>query len=144
MIIAIAMNISDHYCLKEILLVVSRFYIFYMDIQGVPNSLFLILRSKGSSIVSVPLVINSIFLWLKTISIQYREKQSALYFFQKYSFCEDHTNLFWSQMFLSHKISADKLQWISNISVAKTCKFLWCVETELPLFTSFWNVDVLS
>ena len=71
MIIAIAMNISDHYCLKEILLVVSRFHIFSMDIQGVPNSLFLILRSKGSSIVSVPLVINnnSIFLRLKTITI---------------------------------------------------------------------------
>ena len=32
--------------------------------------------------------------------IQYCDKQSALYVFQKYRFCEDYTNLLWAQMFL--------------------------------------------
>ena len=96
-------NSNEHkwsYCLKEILLVVCTFYIFCMDIQRVPNSLFLIWRSKGSLIVSIQLVLNPIFLGLKTIAIQYRDKQSALYVFQKYRFSEDYTNLFWTQMFL--------------------------------------------
>ena len=88
------------YCLKEVLLVVCTFYIICMDIQRVPNFLFLIWRSKGSLIASIQLVLNSIFLDLKTITIQYRDKQSALYVFQKYRFCEDYTNLFWAQMFL--------------------------------------------
>ena len=48
--------------------------------------------------------------------------------------------------FLGHifRISGDKPRWILNISIAKTCKFLWCIETELSLFSSSWNVDVLS
>ena len=75
-------------------------YIICMDIQRVSNFLFLIWRSKGSLIASIQLVLNSIFLDLKTITIQYRDKQSALYVFQKYRFCEDYTNLFWAQMFL--------------------------------------------
>ena len=33
---------KSSYCLKEILLVVLNFYIIYMDIKRVPNSLFLI------------------------------------------------------------------------------------------------------
>ena len=88
------------YCLKEILLAVCTLYIFCMDIKRVPNSLFLIWRSNGYLIVSIQLVLNPIFLGLKTITIQYRDKQSALYVFQKYRFCEDYTNLFWAQMFL--------------------------------------------
>ena len=88
------------YCLKEILLVVCTFYIFCMDIQRVPNSLFLIWRSKEFLIVSIRLVLNPIFWGLETITIQYRDKQSALYVFQKYRFCKDYTNLFWAQMFL--------------------------------------------
>ena len=36
------------------------------------------------------------------------------------------------------------LEWILNISIAKTCKFLWCIETELSLYIISWNVDVLS
>ena len=87
-------------CLKEILLVVCKFYVFCMDIQRVPNSLFLIWRNKGSLNISIRLVLNPIFLGLKTITIQYRNKQSALYVFQKYRFCEDFTNLFWTQMFV--------------------------------------------
>ena len=71
-----------------------------MDIQTVPNSLFLIWKSKGSLIVSIPLVLNPIFLGLKTITIQYRDIESALYAFQKYRFCEEYTTLFWTQMFL--------------------------------------------
>ena len=96
-------NSNEHkwsYCLKEILLVVCTFYIFCMDIQRVPNSLFLIWRSKGFLIVSIQLVLNPIFLGLKTITIQYRDKQSALYGFQKYRFCKYYKNLFWTQMSL--------------------------------------------
>ena len=37
-----------------------------------------------------------------------------------------------------------KLRWILDISVGKTCKFLWCSETKMSLFSSYWNVDVLS
>ena len=88
------------YCLREILLVVCTFYIFWMDIQRVPNSLFSIWRSKESLIISIRLVLNPIFWGLETITIQYRDKQSALYFFQKHRFCIDYTNLFWAQMFL--------------------------------------------
>ena len=87
------------YCLKEILLVVCKFHIFWMIIQTVPNSWFLTWRSKGSLIVSVPMVLNPIFLGLKTIAIQSHDIQSALDVFPKYHFCEDYTNLFWTQMF---------------------------------------------
>ena len=45
---------------------------------------------------------------------------------------------------VSLRISGDKPRWILNISVAKTCKLLWCIETELSLFSSSWNIDVLS
>ena len=58
------------YCLKEILLVVRKFYIICMDVQRVLNSLFLIWLSQGSLIVSIPLVLNHIFLGPKTIKIQ--------------------------------------------------------------------------
>ena len=87
------------YCLREILLVVCKFYIFCMDIQRVPNSLFLIWRSKGSLIVSIPLVLNPIILGLKTITIQNCDIQSPIYGFQKYRFCEDYTNLFLTKLF---------------------------------------------
>ena len=124
------------YCLKENVLVVCKFYIICMDIQRVLNSLFLIWRSQGSLIVSIPLVLSSIFWDLKTVTIQYRD-------IQKYWFCEDYTNLFLDTN-VSLRISGDKPRWILNISVAKTCKFLWCIKTELSLFSSSWNVDVLS
>ena len=58
------------YCLKEFLLVVCKFYIISMDIQRLPNSLFLIWRSQRSLTLSNPLVLNPIFLGLKTITIQ--------------------------------------------------------------------------
>ena len=45
---------------------------------------------------------------------------------------------------VSLKISGDKTRWIWNIFVAKTCKFLWCIEIELSLFSISWNVDVLN
>ena len=45
---------------------------------------------------------------------------------------------------VSPRISGDKPRWVLNISVAKTCKFLWCIETELSLFSISWNVDTLS
>ena len=32
--------------------------------------------------------------------IQYYDTQSALYVFQKFRFCEDYTNLFWTQIFI--------------------------------------------
>ena len=115
------------YCLKEILLVVCTFYIFCMDIQRVPNSLFLIWRSKGSLIVSIQLVLNPIFLGLKTITIQYCDKQSALYVFQK-SFLRRLYELVLVTN-VSLRISGDRPWWILNISVAKTCTFLWCIET---------------
>ena len=92
MIIVIAMNVSDHTALK-------KSYLLYVNLT-LSNSLFLIWRSKGSLIVLIPLLLNLIFLGVKTITIQYRDKQSALYVFQKYRFCEDYTNLFWTQMFL--------------------------------------------
>ena len=88
------------YCLKQILLLACKFYIICIDIQRLPNSLFLIWRSQGSLIVSIPLVLNPIFLGLKTITIQYCDIQSALNVFQKYRFCEDYTNIFWTEMFL--------------------------------------------
>ena len=74
------------YCLKEILLIVYKFYIICMDVQKVYNSLFLIWRSKVSLIVSIPLLLNCIFLGEKTITIQYRDIQSTLYVFSKVSF----------------------------------------------------------
>ena len=37
---------------------------------------------------------------VKTITIQYRYIQGALTDFQKYRFCKDSTNLFWTQIFL--------------------------------------------
>ena len=80
------------YCLREILLLVCTFYIFWMDIQRVPNSLFSIWRSKESLIISIGLVLNPIFWGLETITIQYRDKQSGLNVFQKYRFCIDCTN----------------------------------------------------
>ena len=86
MIIATAMNVSDHTALKKSYLLYVRF----------TYSAW----SKRSLIVSIPLVLNPIFWGLKTIMIQYRDIQSALYVFQKYRFCEDYTNLFWTQMFL--------------------------------------------
>ena len=74
------------YCLKEILLVVYKFYIICMNIQRVPNTLFL---SKRCLIVSIPLVLNPAFSGLKTIMIQHCDIQGSLYIFQKYRFCED-------------------------------------------------------
>ena len=71
-----------------------------MEIQRVPNSLFLISRSQVFLIVLIPLVLNLIFSGLKTITFQYRDIQSALDVFQKYRFCEDYANLLCSKMFL--------------------------------------------
>ena len=45
---------------------------------------------------------------------------------------------------VSLRISGNKPLLILNISVAKTCKFLWCIEIELSLFNSSWNVDIWS
>ena len=57
------------YCLKEIFNAMSKFYIFCMDIQSAPNFLFLIWRSEGSMIFSIPLVLYPIFSILQTITI---------------------------------------------------------------------------
>ena len=70
-----------------------------MNMYKVYNSFFLIWSSQISLIVSISLVLNNIFLDLKTIATQYREIQSAFDVFQKYRFCEDYTNLCETQMF---------------------------------------------
>ena len=49
-------------------------------------------------------------------------------------------NLLWTQMFLLEFLDTNLLN-ILNISVAKTCKFLWCIKTRLSLFNSSENVD---
>ena len=87
------------YCLKVILLFVCKFYIISMDIRRVSYSLFLFRRCQGSLILSIPLVLKSIFLGIKKITIQYRGIQSVLNIFKKYCFYEDFTN-FQTQMFL--------------------------------------------
>ena len=98
MIIAIAMSVSDHTAFTEcyLLYVLAALYIICMYIK---NSLFLIGRSQGSLIVSFPLVLNPIYLGLQTITLQYRDLQSALDVFQKYRSCQDYTNLFWHKCF---------------------------------------------
>ena len=45
---------------------------------------------------------------------------------------------------VSLKISGNKPRWVLNIFVAKTWKFLWCIETELHLFKQFLKYLVLS
>ena len=138
-------NSNEHkwsYCLKEILLVVCTFYIFCMDIQRVPNSLFSIWRSKAFLIVSIQLVLNPIFLGLNTIMIQYRDNR-VHFTFSKVSFLRRLFDLILDTN-VSLGISGDKPRWILNTSAAKTCKFLCCIETELSLFCSSWNVDTLS
>ena len=100
-----------------------------MDIQRVLNSLFLIWRSQGSLINSIPLVLDLKFWDLKMITIQYRDIQSALDVFQKYRFCEDYTNLFWTQMFLLEFLETNLDEF-------------WTY--TLPKLASFCNADVLS
>ena len=132
------------YCLQEILLVVCKFNMICMDIQMVPNSLFLIWRVQGSLIVSISLVLNPMFLGLKAITIHCRDIHTeCVWGFSKVSFLRRLYELVLDTN-VSLRISGDKPRWILNISVAKTCKFLWCIETELSLFSSSWNVDVLS
>ena len=97
MIIAIAMNVSDHTALKKSFLLYISFTYSAWTFKGYPILYFYFIRSL---IVSVPLLLNPIFVGLKTITIQYRDIQSGLYVFQKYRFCEDYTNLLWTQMFL--------------------------------------------
>ena len=101
----------------QILLVVCRLYIICMDIQRVSNSLFLLWMIKGS--------------------IEYTWHLSKVLFLWRLH------ELVWSTN-VSLKISGDKPRWILNISVAKTCKFPWCIETKLSLLSSSWNVDVSS
>ena len=74
----IAMSVSDHTALKEFYFLFVNFYIIFMDIHRVLNSLFLISRSQGSLTVLIPLVLNPIFKGRKTITIQYRDIQSDL------------------------------------------------------------------
>ena len=119
--------VIDYTALKKSYLLYVRFTYICMDIQRVPNPLFLIWRSKGSLIISNQLVLSPIFLALKTITIQYCDKQSALYVFQK-SFLRRLYELVLVTN-VSLRISGDRPWWILNISVAKTYTFLWCIET---------------
>ena len=86
------------HCLKETLLVACKFYIICMDIQRLPNSLFFIWRRQGSLIASITLVLNPIFLGLKTITIQYRDDKECT--FSKILFLRRLYELFWTKMFL--------------------------------------------
>ena len=104
------------YYFKGTLLVVCTLYIFSMDIQRVPNSLFLVWTSKGYLIVSIQLVLNPILLGLRTITIQYNDKQSALNLQRLYELILGSN--------VSLRISGDKPRWILNTSVAKTCNFV--------------------
>ena len=86
-----------------------------MDIQRVPNSLFLIWSSQGSLIVSIPLALNPIFFGLKTITVQYRDMQSTIDVFQKYRFCEDSYRI-------SHIVKhlASKSVWSASFAVLRS------------------------
>ena len=109
------------YCLKEILHVVCKFYIICMDIQRVPNSLFLIWRSLSDCFNSTGT--KSLILGPKNGNDSVPQYTECTWRFSKvpflrrlYEFVLD-TNV-------SLRISGDKPRWILNISVAKTCKFL--------------------
>ena len=137
----IAMSVKSSYCLKEILLVVCKFYIIWMHIQRISNSLFLIWRNQGSLNVAIPQVQNPIFWDLKTKTIQiYRVSLTSLSF-SKVLFLQRLYELAWDAN-VSLRISGDKSWWILNISVPKTCKFLWRIETELSLFSSSWKGEL--
>ena len=121
------------YCLKEILLVVYKFYIICMNIQRVPNSLFLIWRSKRRLIVSIPLVLNPIFSGLKTIMIQHCDIQGSLYIFQKYRFCEDCL----SELALGTNVSE-----ILNFWRQTSMNFRHFRCQNLQVSVMYWNKDV--
>lgn len=114
--------------LKEILVVACTFCTACMDIQTVFNSLFLILTSQGSMTVSIPLVLNLIFLGLETI--QYCDRQSAVDVFQKYLFYKDYTNMFWTKMFL--------LEFWRQTLVS--FKHFHCQNLQISLM--YWNIFV--
>ena len=117
-----------------------------MDIQWVPDSLFLIWRNKGSLIVSLPLVLNPIFWGLKTIMIQYRDIQGALYVFQKYRFCE----IIW--ICFGHKYFSYVISYAFWRQTPVDSKHFRCQNLHVSVmysnrvvfFSSSWNVDVLS
>ena len=88
------------YCLKEILLLVCLLNVLHNPHGHSKCTQFIIFNLKESrlfvKLVSIPLLLNSIILGLKTITIQYRDIQTALDVFQKYCFCKDYTNLAWT------------------------------------------------
>ena len=91
------MSISDPSASKKFNLLYVSFCKFYTNclvIQRVCNSLFLIRRSQCSLIVSIPLVLNPVYLDLKPITIEYRGIQNAINVLQKYRLYEDYTDLF--------------------------------------------------
>ena len=71
MIIAITTNVSDHTALKKSYLLYVSFTYSAWTFKEYPI------------LSSIPPVLNSIFWGLKTITIQYRDIQSALYVFQE-------------------------------------------------------------
>ena len=96
----IAMSVSDHTALK--LKEIPLMYVLHnlhRHSKGIQFFIFNLKLIQGSLIVPISLVLNAIFLGLKSITIQYRVVQSATGVFQKYNFCEDYTNLFWRQIF---------------------------------------------
>ena len=58
------------------------------------------MKSQDFLIVSIPRTLKSLASGPKMIAIQYLDIQNALDVFQKYRFCEDYSNLFWTQRFL--------------------------------------------
>ena len=68
--------------------------------------------------------------------------QSALDIFQKYCFCEDCTNLFWTQMFLLEFLETNLGQF-GTFPLPKLARF--CdVDCTIVWFSSSWNVDIIS
>ena len=142
MIITIAMTVSDRTALK-------KSYLLHVCFTK-SASLLLIWRSQGSLIVSIPLVLNSIFLSLKTITIQYRDIQGALTAFQKYRFCEDYANLFWTQMFLLEFLETNlgEFQTFPLPKLASFCKWLkqsclyLAVLQMLTCYIDMWSLEL--
>ena len=114
-----------------------------MDIHKVLNSLFLTWRSKGYLTVSIPLVLNPIFLGAKNDNDSVPWQTDFTLRFSKVSFLQRLYEL-GLKTNVSLRISGDKPRWILNIFVAKTYKFLWCIERELSVFNSSWNADLVS
>ena len=127
MIIAVNYH-GKFFWFKQTQLVVYKFDTSCNYIQREPISLFPIWRRQGFPIVKVPMAINPKFLDLEKflfMASQCHGKQSELDLFKKCYSYEDYANLF----------LLDYLEplWILNISIAKACKFLRFIKTELSL-----------